>query len=244
MSSETTRYPVPSRMTCWVQEGISFEAPVAEIHPMGVFVETHRADLRYTESVRVAFHDTGPEPVEFEGLVSTWVRGRGVRIEVTPNTPSSTLRILAQWAEGRPAEVNAIPPAIVRAAKKALGGRRILVIDDDPGVLKMLRRRLARQGCDVSVTTSPPWGLEHVDSSNVDAVVMDWMLPNIPGQDLLQRLHERHPELPIAVVSGALFWDNAERTIADLGASAVMHKPVDFSRLVNWLEGVTQPGVA
>ncbi|MEQ9500505.1 MAG: response regulator [Deltaproteobacteria bacterium] len=236
--------PVPTRMTCWVQEGISFEAPITEIYPVGVFVETNRADLRYTESVRIQFSETGAEPVAFEGFVATWVRGRGVRIEVRPDTPPRITRVLEAWAEGRPAPVESKPSPIAAAARGQLDGRRVLVIDDDPGILKMMRRRLKRQGCEVSVTTSPPSGLDHLDAQAFDAVVMDWMLPSIPGQELLQRVHGSHPNLPVAVVSGALYWDNAEQVIEKLGASAVMHKPLDFTRLVNWLEEVTLTSAA
>lgn len=231
--------PVPTRMTCWVQEGISFEAPISEIYPVGVFVETNRADLRYTESIRIQFNETGDEPVSFEGVVATWVRGRGVRIEVRPDTPPRTTRILEAWAEGRPAPIEKKPSPIAAAEKGLLDGRRILVIDDDPGILKMMRRCLKKQGCSVSITTSPPSGLQHLDTEKYDAVVMDWMLPHIPGQELLQRVHGAHPHIPVAVVSGALYWDNAEHVISQLGASAVMHKPLDFNRLVNWLEEVT-----
>lgn len=234
-------YPIPDRLTCFVQEGISFEATQFEFHPTGVFVSANREDLTYTESVRISFaHDSLP-PVAFEGQVATWVRGRGVRIEAIPDTPSAILRILESWSQGTPAEVTSESRPYEVPAPMPLEGCRVLVIDDDPGVVKMIRRRLSKEGCEVHATTSPPNGVDFLAHNEIDAIVMDWMLPTIPGQELLEQIRLSHPRHPVAVLSGALFWEKAEETLLSLGASAVFHKPLDYPRLLTWLRSTAVP---
>ncbi|MEM6369100.1 MAG: response regulator [Myxococcota bacterium] len=124
------------------------------------------------------------------------------------------------------------------AASTALAGTRVLVIDDDPGIVRLLERCLKKFGCIVVGTDDPPTGLKMAADREADVVVMDWVLPAIPGARMLQQLREVLPDTPIAVISGALWWDEAERQIRDMGATTVLEKPIDFEKLVDFLRQV------
>ncbi len=119
-----------------------------------------------------------------------------------------------------------------------LYGTRVLVIDDDPGVLKMLERMLTREGCHVTTTSNPPHGLALLDQAQVDAVLLDWRLPVIPGQQMLKVIKSCNAELPVAVISGVVFQDAALADIHRLGASKVIRKPLDKKALTGWLATV------
>ncbi|MGF1510699.1 MAG: response regulator [Myxococcota bacterium] len=124
------------------------------------------------------------------------------------------------------------------AAGSALSGTRVLVIEDDVNVLRLMERALRKFGCQVVGTDDPPRGLQlHADGA-ADVVLMDWVLPAIPGATLLQRLKETRSDIPVAVISGALWWEGAVTQIRSLGASQVLEKPVNFERLIDWLRAV------
>ena len=150
-----------------------------------------------------------------------------------PNRPSSAPAIPLP---GSPSRI-ASPPNLHRAASQALKGTRVLVIDDDPLVLRMLSRGLARFGCEVEVCDDPPRALELLRRSDHDVVLLDWVLPVIPGAEMLEKLR-RCSAVPIAVVSGSLWWDRAADQIRALGASTVLEKPIDFELLVDWIRRV------
>ena len=121
---------------------------------------------------------------------------------------------------------------------RGLNGTRVLVIDDDPGVLKMLERLLTRQGCHVTTTSNPPHGLALLDQAQVDAVLLDWMLPVIPGQQMLKVIKSCNANLPVAVISGMLFQDNTLADIQRMGASRIITKPLNVEALTGWLSTV------
>jgi len=128
-------------------------------------------------------------------------------------------------------------PNLHRAASEALKGTRVLIIDDDPLVLRMLSRGLRRFGCEVQGCDNPPEALEMLQQADHDVVLLDWVLPVIPGAEMLEKLRRFSP-VPIAVVSGALWWERAADQIRAMGASAVLEKPVDFEQLVAWIQRV------
>ncbi len=114
----------------------------------------------------------------------------------------------------------------------------MLVIDDDPGIVRLLERSLKKFGCTVIGTDDPPTGLQLAADQEADVVVMDWVLPAIPGARMLEQLRRVRADTPIAVISGALWWDEAERQIRDMGATTVLEKPIDFEKLIDFLRGV------
>jgi len=145
----------------------------------------------------------------------------------TPSKPRLDVRVL-----GHP------------AASTALAGTRVLVIDDDPGIVRLLERSLKKFGCTVVGTDDPPTGLQLAANQEADVVVMDWVLPAIPGARMLEQLRQVRGDTPIAVISGALWWDEAEQQIRNMGATTVLEKPIDFEKLVDFLREVRTKALA
>jgi CheY-like chemotaxis protein len=244
--------------SCRSPAGDRFEAEIRRPSPSGVFLQVDR-ELSQGETLELLVHDGNGTTVNFTGTVMAWVRGRGVRVEAIPGTPPEILdqllalsqRVLEvsqstdlalQFARPRsPARKQAAGrtvPGALPAARTALAGTRVLVIDDDPGIVKLMQRALTRFGCEVTGTQNPPLALELAESSDTDVILLDWMLPKIPGAEMLDRLRQARQDRPVAVISGALWWDQAAEQIRSQGASEVLEKPVDFERLVAWLQGV------
>ena len=107
---------------------------------------------------------------------------------------------------------------------------RILVIDDEPPIRKLLRMGLGAQGYEVLDAPNGKTALELL-ASKPDLVILDLGLPDIQGLDLLRTLRQRQDGLPIVVLSSR--GDEAGKVAAlDLGADDYVTKPFGMDELL------------
>jgi len=86
----------------------------------------------------------------------------------------------------------------------------ILVVDDDPDVLKRMDRFLRFEGFREVVCCSDPREVSSiVDQSEISVMVLDLLMPGMPGQKVLEETRERHPEIPVIVATAVNDLDSA-----------------------------------
>lgn len=68
---------------------------------------------------------------------------------------------------------------------------RILIVEDDPSLVELLKYNLETEGFDVSVARDGEGGLEAIDTQDPDLVVLDWMLPNMSGIEICRQMRQR-----------------------------------------------------
>ncbi len=78
---------------------------------------------------------------------------------------------------------------------------RILLVEDDPGIVMTLRRVLVDEGYEVLVERRGDNGLARAAQESLDAVITDMKLPGLSGLDLVRELHVKQPRLPIILVT-------------------------------------------
>lgn len=107
---------------------------------------------------------------------------------------------------------------------------QILVIEDEPGIVDFLERGLGALGFEVTTATDGVTGTELALGRDVDIVVLDIMLPDRDGLEVLARLQERKPTLPVIVLTAL---GEVEQRVAGLDAGAVDYlvKPFSLSEL-------------
>jgi sigma-B regulation protein RsbU (phosphoserine phosphatase) len=106
-------------------------------------------------------------------------------------------------------------------------GGRILVVDDDPGMLRAVARILGR-GNEVITAASPSAALEAVAASKPDVAVLDVHMPEMNGFELLERLRGDDPELDVILMTGSVREPDAHLVRAiDEGAFYFIQKPFD-----------------
>jgi signal transduction histidine kinase len=120
---------------------------------------------------------------------------------------------------------------------------RILILDADPMVLIALadtvRRRLP--GVEVNTASSLHAGLKKVVHTDYDAIVSDARLPDAPGVAAISILRQRHPDIPIMLMSAELGQDlMAYATLS--GVYLFLHKPIEPNVLVTMLNRVVEQG--
>ena len=112
--------------------------------------------------------------------------------------------------------------------------RRILVVDDDPGVGQMLTKALARHGFRVDAVTSADEALERSEGSSYDAALVDLVMPGCDGAELSETLRRRFPGLPIGLLTG---YTNSPLIPAfEKSGMAVFKKPLLIQDLVEFLQ--------
>ncbi len=101
----------------------------------------------------------------------------------------------------------------------------VLVIDDYEGLSRLLKRYLAGYPCRILAATDGASGLSLARDIQPDAVILDVMMPNMDGWEVLQRLRNHPDTQHIAVIICSVF-DDPELAYA-LGASSFLSKPVN-----------------
>src|SRR5258706_8011774 len=109
-------------------------------------------------------------------------------------------------------------------------GGRILLVDDEPHVRRMLQRCLTRAGFDTVEVSDGQAALDLLRSESFDLVVCDVQMPIMTGIELLEALRNEGLDVPVVLVSGSLEVPDAS-TAQELGAFDFFKKPFSLAEL-------------
>ncbi len=103
----------------------------------------------------------------------------------------------------------------------------ILIIDDQPEVLRALRKTLQREGHTVTDAADGKAALRRFAGSPTDLVISDIYMPEMDGIEFLMRVREAFPEARIIALSGGGYLGKEEVLAAagNLGAVGILEKP-------------------
>ncbi|HEX7243509.1 MAG TPA: sigma-54 dependent transcriptional regulator [Longimicrobiaceae bacterium] len=101
----------------------------------------------------------------------------------------------------------------------------ILIVDDEPNIRRMLGSLLRAEGFRTRETGTARGALAEVMAEEPDAVLMDLYMPEETGLDVLPRLQEKAPDLPVVMMSGRASLSDAVRA-TKLGAFHFIEKPL------------------
>lgn len=117
-----------------------------------------------------------------------------------------------------------------------LGRRpRLVLVDDDPGLLRLLTIRLKSEGFEVASCESAQQAYTSIPRFQPDVVVTDLRMADVDGIGLLRELQKRYPALPVILLTAhGTIPDAVEATKS--GAFAFLTKPVDKDQLLEQLD--------
>ena len=107
---------------------------------------------------------------------------------------------------------------------------RILFVDDEKDIVAEVAEYLVYEGYDVATAGNGWEALELHKSRPADVVITDWLMPGMGGNELIRRLRETEPDLPILVMTGHTTFGDDQDIVAE-GASVVLKKPIDLREL-------------
>ena len=117
--------------------------------------------------------------------------------------------------------------------------QRILLVDDEPGLLRIFHTALKIYGYEVVGCTSAAEALERLGRETFDLVISDVNMPKCGGLELLQMIRKLHPELPVIVMTGRPSAE-VERKATEHGASSYLIKPIMPTKLRAAIEAALQ----
>lgn len=122
------------------------------------------------------------------------------------------------------------PQAQADARAAAFTGAKVLLIEDEPGIVDFVRRGLEAEGFRVLAELDGIAGQERALRERVDIVVLDLMLPGRDGLQVLAALHSAKPEVPVIVLTAR---GQVEDRVAglDAGGADYLVKPFSLSEL-------------
>ncbi|MFL5380686.1 MAG: sigma-54-dependent transcriptional regulator [Myxococcales bacterium] len=107
---------------------------------------------------------------------------------------------------------------------------RVLVVDDEQSLRKVLAATLQREGYEVSVCANGEEAIAALDRDGADVVVTDLVMPKMDGLTLLRKVVARHPDVPVIVVTAHGRIDSAVEAMK-AGAFDFLAKPFDHADL-------------
>ena len=110
------------------------------------------------------------------------------------------------------------------------GKPQLLLVEDDRSTASALRALLTHQGWEVELAVTLRAALAYLDRWVPDAVVLDLMLPDGDGCEVLKRVRQQAPQTRVVVTTGCWDQDRLER-VTRLNPAALLHKPIDLKLL-------------
>ena len=108
-------------------------------------------------------------------------------------------------------------------------GRTILVIDDEPAILTLIRHRLEHDGFRVITAEDGLTAWDRIRQERPDLIVLDLMLPGLPGLDLLSRIRSQY-SVPVIVLTARK--EEVDRVVGlEMGADDYVTKPFSVREL-------------
>jgi DNA-binding response OmpR family regulator len=112
-------------------------------------------------------------------------------------------------------------------------GQRILVVDDEPHIRRILVTILEREGFHIIEATDGSEGLAALEEQSFDFAILDFMMPGATGIEILEhiRASERHADLPVIILT-AKGQDTDREAAMKAGADDFLTKPFSPMKLL------------
>jgi len=119
---------------------------------------------------------------------------------------------------------------------------KILIIEDDEAILSLLKRGLEEEGMIIDTATNGEDGEYLAKMNHYDIIILDWMLPQKSGIEVLESLREENIKTPVLMLTAK---DETENKVEGLniGADDYLTKPFNFDELIARLNAIYRRSV-
>jgi signal transduction histidine kinase len=115
-------------------------------------------------------------------------------------------------------------------------GKSVLVVDDEPDILELIRQTLEKRGYKIQTASDGRVALDHLSRNKYDLIISDWKMPGVNGQQLYQSLLQNDPNSARRMIfmTGDVLSEKTEQYLSEQGKTCLT-KPfslVEFQRIV------------
>ena len=117
--------------------------------------------------------------------------------------------------------------------------RRILLVDDEPSIVKIVRKQLELAGFEVAIAINGVEALSQVQATNPELIILDQMLPQLNGTEVCDKLkHDpQTSHIPIMMLSANAKREDQQAMLTK-GADAYMSKPFALEELLGQIRAL------
>ncbi len=120
--------------------------------------------------------------------------------------------------------------------------RKILVVDDDPAIRRILLRLLVGENYLVATAANGFEAIERAGASKMDLVLLDLNMPGKDGWETFEQLSTGNPLLPIVLITAR---PDQHYLATEAGVAALLEKPLDYEKLIHTIYNLlTEPAEA
>lgn len=164
------------------------------VHDQGHGMSTHTVERLFDPFFTTKPEGRGLGLAAVRGIVQA--HGGAIRVASTPDVGTCFEVLLPEAPQSSQADTRVVP--------SDLGGRRVLLVDDDPSILRVLARILERAGATLVTAASGEEAIAFVarTRSPVDLIFLDLTMPGLGGLSTFTALGALSPEVPVVLMSG------------------------------------------
>ncbi|MFA5499603.1 MAG: response regulator [Candidatus Omnitrophota bacterium] len=115
--------------------------------------------------------------------------------------------------------------------------KRVLVVDDEPDFLEVIRVRLESNDCDVVTVTNGDDALKTIKGGNIDVVLLDILMPGMDGLEVLKKIRKLDKDLPVYIIT-AFSTEERFKMANKFGASGFIVKTDDLREQIKSISSV------
>ena len=116
--------------------------------------------------------------------------------------------------------------------------KKILIIDDEPAILLVTRRRLETNSYEVITAASGKEGIEKATAFKPDLILLDLIMPELDGYEVCKRLKasEETKGIPVIIFTASSGPEDFGQKATELGAAGYLEKPFESDDLLSIIE--------
>jgi two-component system cell cycle sensor histidine kinase/response regulator CckA len=116
---------------------------------------------------------------------------------------------------------------------------KILVVDDSELARNLIGDVLAKAGHAVRTASGGSEALDILADGAYDLLVTDWVMPGMMGEELVRKVREKHPGLPVVIITS--YYDSELLTREEVPGDGVVRKPFKNETLLDMVDKLAQP---
>jgi DNA-binding response OmpR family regulator len=111
--------------------------------------------------------------------------------------------------------------------------KKILIVDDEPDIVKVVAFRLEKEGYEVHIATDGEKALEVLEQDKPGVVLLDITLPRLNGYEVCARMkaNKALKDIPVIFVTASLSTEEFKQRFLETGAQGYVFKPFEFGVL-------------
>lgn len=124
------------------------------------------------------------------------------------------------------------------AQEKAAGKKHVLVVDDDPMMLKLIKEHL-HDNYDVATAINGKIALKFLEKKKTDLILLDYAMPVEDGPAILEKIHanDATKDIPVVFLTGVMERDKIQKALVQKPQGYLL-KPIDHDKLIETIENI------